>query len=273
MAAATIAVSSPHPHPLIHRLTGRGLNPSLRDPSTTPPAPAPSERSELWQETELSLLGTCKPYVIWISLCRTWRDFGGLWEPSLGLVAKRTSGHRPLAGCWETQTWTWGDMASQSGGLCRCGVHLPIPSHPHAPHSAAPPRRASIGPQTVHPACPPAQPGPASVHQLLLRQESTRPTLGPQGFLLHKEWTATPVWGPEGQDRLGTGSFHPSAWGRSPTGLPQILYTRSILCVCVPCLCACKWASVDYPRNMHFGTRLVTSHTSFSLRPGFHLKR
>lgn len=77
----------------------------------------------------------------------------------------------------------------------------------------------------------------------------------------------------EGRDGLGTGSFHPSTWGRSPTGLPQILYTRSVLCVCVLCLCACKRASVDSPRNMHFGTRLVTSHTSFSLRPCFHLKR
>ena len=43
------------------------------------------------------------------------------------------------------------------------------------------------------PARLPAQPGSVSIHQLLLRPESTRPTLGPQGFLLHKEWMATPV--------------------------------------------------------------------------------
>lgn len=97
----------------------------------------------------------------------------------------------------------------------------------------------------------------------------------PSALSCTKEWTALSC---VGDQREGTGCdlafYSPSAWGCLPTGQPQILYNpRSVLGVDMLYTCACKRrASVNSSRNMHFGTRLVTSHTSLALRPCFHLK-
>lgn len=153
-------------------------------------------------------------------------------------------------------------------GSTGAGVRLPMPSHPHDPHSAAPPHGAAMGPQTVQPVLPPwaliRPPAAAATRE-------HPPTLGPQCFLLHKRVDSVP---PREGWREGTGGdWLQCAGSLAHRAASDFVQPRSVLCVCVPCLCACKRASVDSPRNMHFGTRLVTSHTSFSLRPCFNLKR
>ena len=148
------------------------------------------------------------------------------------------------------------------GSACRCPA---TPMTPVLQHHLTGPRWV---PRLYNPS---SLPGPSSVHQLLLRPESIRPTLGPQCFLLHKRVDSVP---PREGWREGTGGdWLQCAGSLAHRAASDFVQPRSVLCVCVPCLCACKRASVDSPRNMHFGTRLVTSHTSFSLRPCFNLKR
>lgn len=67
-----------------------------------------------------------------------------------------------------------------------------------------------------------------------------------------------------------TGFYAPSARGCSPTGPPQILYNPKRP-LHVRAVYVCTRASVNSSRNMHFGTRCVTSHTSLASRPCFNL--
>lgn len=61
--------------------------------------------------------------------------------------------------------------------------------------------------------------------------------------------------GEQGQ-AAGQACYTPSARAAS-----DFVYPQSILCVCVPYMRACERVSVNSLRNIHFGTRLVTSHT------------
>lgn len=60
--------------------------------------------------------------------------------------------------------------------------------------------------------------GPASVHQLLLRPESLRPTLGPQCFFLHGRGQCYPARGAGKQEQGVELTVTPQGTGLPPTG-------------------------------------------------------
>ena len=134
-------------------------------------------------------------------------------------------------------------MASQSGGLRRCGVHPLIPSHPHAPHSAAPPRGASVGPQTVHlPACPPSL-GPCLSTSCCCDQRAPGPRWVRRAFSCTKSG-----WRPlcEGQrDETGWGQalFTPARGVARPQGCLRFCTPEaSSACACCVCVRASERA-------------------------------
>lgn len=130
-------------------------------------------------------------------------------------------------------------VASQSGGLHQCWIHLPIPSDPHDTHSAAPPHWAVIGPQTVHPALPLwalVRPRAAAA----TREHSAHggsPVLSPA-----EEWTLlTCVEGPERRNRLWNWLFTPQVHGVArPQGCLRFCTTpkASSECACRIRVCA-----------------------------------
>lgn len=150
------------------------------------------------------------------------------WAPAVGRGAGTlTAG---LVGTWPTASW--------SRGLRRCGVHLPSPSNPHDTHL----QHHLTGPRLVPKLyTPPSLSGPSSVHQLLLRPESIRPTLGPQCFLLHKTVDSVILCeGPEGRNRLWNWLFTPQMRGVArPQGCLRFCTTPEASSACVCCIRVC----------------------------------
>lgn len=144
----------------------------------------------------------------------------------------------------------------------------PIPSDSHDTHSSAPPRRAVAGPQTVHPTLPlwalVRPPTAASIREHPAHVGS--PVLPPG-----QEWTEfTCMRGQREGTDYGVGFLYPKCTGslahRAASDFVQPPQASSA------CVCRVRVrVSVNSSRNMHFGTRRVTSHPSFALRPCFHL--
>lgn len=176
-----------------------------------------------------------------MSLCRTWRDFRGFWEPGLGLVEKSSPEHKWWPGCWKTHSRTPGDAAwSSQSQRAPPGWDLPVnaPGDSHHAHSAALPCKAAVGPQTAHSH---SLSGPSFVHQLLLRLERAFDPCGPQCFHCTRSGQRSPARGARGKEEAVEQAFYtPSAWGCSPTGLPPILYNpeASSACAWRTCVCA-----------------------------------
>lgn len=70
----------------------------------------------------------------------------------------------------------------------------------------------------------------------------------------------------------GTGFLHPKCMGLLIHRAASDFVQPSKRPLRVGAMYVCVRASVNSSRNMHFGTRLVTSPTSFALKPCFNLK-
>ena len=119
--------------------------------------------------------------------------------------------------------------------------------------------RVAVRPQTAHPLpplwaiiCPPAA-SASGEHLTHVGFSVLSAAHRVDGINLREGWRAeTGCW---------AGWLHPKCTGHSPTGPPQILYTPKASSLCVCSMCVCERVSVNSLRNIHFGTRLVTSHT------------
>lgn len=144
-------------------------------------------------------------------------------------------------GCWVTHSRTHGDSA--------CGLTvqraLPVQGPPASPqrlsytHSSAPPRRAVVGPQAVHPALPlwalVRPPAAASIREHPAHVGS--PVLSPA----QERTMFTCMRGQRDGTGYGVGFLYPKCTGplahRAASDFVQPT-PPSILCVCVPCTCA-----------------------------------
>lgn len=71
----------------------------------------------------------------------------------------------------------------------------------------------------------------------------------------------TPERAGEQRQAAGQACYTPSARAAHARAASDFVYPQSILCVCVPYMRVCEQVSVNSLRNIHFGRRLVTSHT------------
>lgn len=175
-------------------------------------------------------------------------------------MEKSSSGHKPWAKALEPHSWTRGTWpaASQSWMAPQCEIHLSTHSNSHD-SSCSPTLQG--GCQT--PNCAPHAPS-------LGRRLSTscfciKGASDPRWVLravFCTEWTALTFERAGEQSRLRGRLVTPQVHGPlTHRAASDFVYPQSILCVCVPYMRACERMSVNSLRNVHFGRRLVTSHT------------
>lgn len=175
-------------------------------------------------------------------------------------MEESSSGHKLWAKALEPHRWTRGIWPwPHSPGWLPSVRSTCQPTATLMNHSAAAPHRVAVRPQTAHPmpplwaiVCPPAA-FASGEHLTHVGFSMLSAAHRVDGVNLREGWKAeTGCW---------TGLLHPKCTGHSPTGPPPILYTLKASCVCVRAVCVCERVSVNALRNIHFGTRLVTSHT------------
>lgn len=129
---------------------------------------------------------------------------------------------------------------------------------------------ASIGrPQTGAP-CLPAHPAWTRLSTSCCCDQEHPAHVGSPGLLPAQRVDANSMLRARGTRQARDLALFTPAWGRRPQGCLRFCTPKASSACAAVSVCVQTSGSVDYPRNMHFGTRLVTSYTSSSLRPCFH---